>query len=106
MQAAAIAAAPPIELLRPAAAPGNAAGRGAADPKRTAEEFEAMFLASMLGTMFQGVQAETPFNGGPGEDAFKSFLTDAMAKSMARAGGIGLADSLSRELLKLQGLDA
>lgn len=85
-------------------APGEAQLR--ARIAKTAEEFEASFLASMLGTMFQGVGPAAPFHGGAGEDAFKSFLTDAMAKSMAKAGGVGLSGPLTRELLKLQGLDA
>ena len=93
------------DLLRPAST-APAAGRRPEDVARTAEAFEAMFLSSMLGVMFKGVEAEAPFSGGPGEDAFKSFLNDAMARSMAKAGGIGLADGLKRELLKLQGLDA
>jgi Rod binding domain-containing protein len=35
---------------------------------------------------------------------FKSFLTDAMAKQITKAGGIGVADAVSREMLKMQGL--
>jgi Rod binding domain-containing protein len=103
---AAAAIAPPVDLLRPTTAAPTGAAKTKAEVARSAEAFEAMFLSSMLGVMFQGVEAQAPFNGGAGEDAFKSFLTDAMAKSMAKAGGIGLADNLSRELLKLQGLTA
>lgn len=93
-------------LLRPATPSAPGAGRTKADVARAAEEFEATFLSSMLGVMFQEIKPASPFNGGSGEDAFKSFLTDAMAKSLAKSGGVGLADSVSRELLKLQGLDA
>jgi Rod binding domain-containing protein len=57
----------------------------------------------MLGQMFDGVKAST-FGGGEGEDAFKSFLTDAFAKSMTRHGGVGLSKTLSTEMLKMQGL--
>ena len=35
---------------------------------------------------------------------FRSFLTDALAKQTVKAGGIGLADTVQREMLKLQGL--
>ena len=31
-------------------------------------------------------------------------MTDAMAKHMTQAGGNGLADTVQREMLKLQGL--
>ena len=71
--------------------------------QKTASEFEASFLQVMLGQMFDSVDAGA-FGGGAGEDAFKSFLTDAFAKSMAKAGGIGLSKDLSREMLKMQGL--
>lgn len=69
-----------------------------------ARDFEASFLSVMLGQMFQGLGAEAPFNGGPGEAAFKSFLTEAMAKQVTKAGGVGLSDRVAREMLKLQGL--
>jgi Rod binding domain-containing protein len=72
--------------------------------KATAQSFEATFLASMLGEMFKGIEPAAPFGGGPGESMFKSFLTEAMAKQMTRAGGVGLAASVEREMLKLQGL--
>jgi len=71
----------------------------------TAVKFEASFLSSMLQTMFQGVETSAPpFGGGPGEDMWKSFLTEAMAKDMARRGGIGVSKAVEREMLKLQGL--
>jgi Rod binding domain-containing protein len=94
-----------VDLIRPGPAPVQG-GRTAAEVAATAEQFEATFLSAMLATMFQGAKPEAPFHGGAGEDAFGSFMTDAMARKLARGGGVGLADSLSRELLKLQGLDA
>jgi Rod binding domain-containing protein len=36
---------------------------------------------------------------------FKSFLTEAMAKKMSAAGGVGVAASVQREMLKMQGLN-
>ena len=70
----------------------------------TAQDFEASFLSSMFGQMFEGTDVSEPFGGGQGEQAFRSFMTDAMGKSMARHGGIGLARSVTAEMLKLQGL--
>ncbi|MDF2900042.1 MAG: Flagellar protein FlgJ-like protein, partial [Phenylobacterium sp.] len=72
--------------------------------EKTAKEFETSFLSVMLTEMFKDVGAEAPFNGGQGEAAFKSFMSDAMAKQMVRSGGIGLADTVAQEMLKLQGL--
>ena len=70
----------------------------------TAQKFEASFLTSMLQTMFQNVTTAPPFGGGPGEDMWKSFLSEAMAKNMAKHGGIGVSKAVEREMLKLQGL--
>lgn len=72
---------------------------------KTAREFESAFLEVMMGQMFSTVSTGT-FGGGSGEGAFKSFLTDAFAKQMTAQGGVGLSKQLSRELLKLQGLNA
>ena len=95
----------PLNLLTPGPAATSAAElakRG--EIKKTAEQFEASFLSSMLSTMFQGVSTSAPFGGGPGEDMWKSFLADAMAKQMAKAGGIGVSRAVAKEMLKMQGL--
>ena len=72
--------------------------------KQTAREFEASFLSVMMQQMFSGLSTSGPFGGGAGEEMFRSVLTDAMAKQMSRAGGIGVAANVEREMLKLQGL--
>jgi Rod binding domain-containing protein len=72
--------------------------------KDTAERFEASFLSSMLQQMFAGVETAGPFGGGQGEEMFRSVLTEAMAKQMAKGGGIGIAAQVQREMLKMQGL--
>ncbi len=95
-----------------AGAPGAASGptlRTATPAQRarvekTAQSFEASFLSSMFGQMFEGTDVSEPFGGGAGESAFRSFMTDAMGKSMASHGGIGLASSVAAEMLKMQGL--
>ena len=43
-----------------------------------------------------------PFNGGPGANVWRSFLTDEYAKSFTKAGGIGIADQVHRTLLAQQ----
>lgn len=74
------------------------------DIKATAQKFEASFLSIMIGQMFEGVSTEAPFGGGQGEAMFRSFFNDAVAAQVSRAGGIGIAASVEREMLKLQGL--
>ncbi|HEY8571037.1 rod-binding protein [Phenylobacterium sp.] len=72
--------------------------------QETARKFETQFLSIMLQQMFEGVEPAAPFDGGPGESMFKSFMTEAMANQMVKSGGIGLSDTIAREMLKLQGL--
>ncbi len=100
----------PINLLKPTASlnPGivmsasEAAKRAAI--KKTAQDFEASFLTSAIGSMFEGVKTPAPFGGGDGEEAFKSFLNEAMAKQIVAKGGVGVAASVQKEMLKMQGL--
>lgn len=58
-----------------------------------AEKLEAAFLAEMLKAAGVGTPPES-FGGGAGEEQFASFLREAEAGAMVRAGGIGLAQSL------------
>lgn len=96
------ATAVPVDLLK--AGPSRPAGASPERSRKAAEDFEAAFLSIMLGQMFEGVSAGE-FSGGQGEDMFKSFMMDAFAKQITRSGGVGLADSVQREMLKLQGLE-
>jgi Rod binding domain-containing protein len=70
--------------------------------RQAAVEFEASFLAQMLQPMFQGLKTDGPFGGGQSEGVFRSLLVDEYARSMARAGGIGVAQAVGDELLKMQ----
>ena len=95
----------PLSLLHPAA-PAAARVVGAVVPdqiKKVAEDFEASFLNAMLQPVFNSLSTEAPFGGGSGEAAFKSFMVDEMAKQTAKRGGVGLAEVVQRELLRMQG---
>lgn len=91
-------------LLVPTAQPTAAELAKRGQIKRTAQEFEASFLSVMMQQMFTGISTDGPFGGGAGEEMFRSVLTDAMAKQVTKAGGIGVATSVEHEMLKLQGL--
>ncbi len=71
--------------------------------KKVSRQFEESFLQVMMGEMFKTVSTGE-FGGGEGEEAFKSFLTDAFSKQITASGGIGLSTQINRELLKMQGL--
>jgi Rod binding domain-containing protein len=98
----------PLDLMKPAvatptAAAGASPAKTSASIAHTAQSFEASFLTSALGQMFEGT-GEGAFSGGEGEQMFRSVLMDAFAKQITKSGGIGVAASVQREMLKMQGL--
>ncbi|MFN3834569.1 MAG: rod-binding protein [Glycocaulis sp.] len=82
--------------------PGTNGISSAEQARRVAEEFEAVFLAQLIEQMMGESTQSEMFGGGPGESAFRGMLNEEYAKVMARAGGIGLADDLTREIMRLQ----
>jgi Rod binding domain-containing protein len=72
-----------------------------AETRRAAEEFEALFLTEMLSPIFDNLESGA-FGGGPGERIYRSLLVREYATGIARSGGLGLADAVQREILKLQ----
>jgi peptidoglycan hydrolase FlgJ len=73
-----------------------------AKARANAVDFEAMFLSTMFNHMFTSVDGEGPFGGGGGAGVWRSFLSEEYAKSFAKSGGIGLADSVYRSLIAQQ----
>ena len=53
----------------------------------------------MIGHMFSGIKADGLFGGGNAEEMFRSLLTDEYGKSVARSGGIGIADQVVRSVM-------
>ena len=70
-----------------------------------AQQFERMFIAEMLQPMFAGIETDGPFGGGNAEATFRPMLLDQYADAISRGGGIGIADSVMKEILKMQGLE-
>lgn len=77
-------------------------GRTHAEAKKAAQDFEAVFLAELLGNMFEGVSTDGPFGGGQSEGIMRTLLIDEYAKSIAARGGVGIADNVYRELIRIQ----
>jgi flagellar protein FlgJ len=97
----------PFDLIRPginASGVGDAAAGKVAAIAQTAKDFEASFVSNMLGQMFEGLDTTGPFGGGQGEAMFRSVMMDAFGKQIVKAGGVGVAASVQREMLKMQGL--
>lgn len=86
----------------PGTMPASEDGR---DPRawEAAKEFESQFISTLFQSMFKGLEDEdSAFGGGPGETMFSSLLVDQYGQQMTKSGGIGLADSVYREILKMQ----
>lgn len=74
----------------------------AEEAKAAGKEFEAFFLAQMLEQMFKGIRTDGPFGGGYGEGVYRSLLLKEYGRILTERGGVGIADMVSRELLKTQ----
>lgn len=98
-----------LEEDRAAAKARNAAGSGDVERiNKTAEDFEAVFLAQMMKTMFNdlnllaGAGADEKTKDSAANEVYKSMMADQYGRIMARNGGIGLAEDLARAMLELQ----
>jgi flagellar protein FlgJ len=71
--------------------------------QQTAQQFESVFLTNMFEEMFSGIEEqEGPLGAGPGQSAWRSMLTEEYANTIAKSGGVGIAEHVQRELLALQ----
>jgi Rod binding domain-containing protein len=89
---------PPAPLAGPSALP----EAQMAEMRQAAEDFEAMVLRELLGPMFEALDTEGLGGGGAGERMFRPMLIGEYADGMAQRGGIGLADYVLAELVRLQ----
>lgn len=70
--------------------------------REAAEDFEAVFLSQMLAPVFEQLGEDPLIGGGYAGKVYQSLLVDELGRSMAKAGGVGLADAVYRELVKAQ----
>ena len=71
--------------------------------KDAAQQFESVFLTNMFEEMFAGVEEpDGPHTAGPGQKTWRSMLTEEYANTIAKAGGVGVAEQVQRELIALQ----
>ena len=74
--------------------------------RETAEEFESFFLSQFLSQMFKGIKTDGPFGGGHGESMFRELQFREYADAITSKGGIGIADSIVRQLIQTQEISA
>ncbi len=93
----------PIDLTSAkAAAPLTPAEAKSAKAKKAAQNFEQVFLHTMFEQMSAGVEGDGPFGGSGATGVWRSMLTDAYAKSVSKAGGIGIAAQVYKSLMAAQ----
>ena len=94
---------PVLQALEQATAPLAAAGaRPVNKVREAADAFESVFINQLLGTMFSGLETGKMFGGGSSEKIYRSMMNKEIADSITRAGGIGLSNTIQREILALQ----
>ncbi|AXS42657.1 chemotaxis protein [Breoghania sp. L-A4] len=73
------------------------------DPTRAvAEDFEAVFLQNMFNAMFETVEGGGTFGDSNASETWRGMLAEEYAKTVVKAGGIGIAESVQSELIALQ----
>jgi Rod binding domain-containing protein len=69
--------------------------------RAAAESFESVFLFEVMQSMYADVKPGA-FGGGNEENLYQSMLNEEVAKSISRQGGVGIADSIYREIMRQQ----
>ena len=71
--------------------------------RHTAEDFTSVALNELLKPIFDTADtSDGPFGGGAAEQAFKPMMVSEIAKKIARSGGLGLAEPVLQQMLRLQ----
>ena len=81
-------------------------GGGPDKARVQAQDFETVFVNSMLQHMFTGIGKDGPLGDSPGVGVWRSLLTEQYAKGFVKAGGLGLAHQVYKSLLARQGTQA
>jgi flagellar protein FlgJ len=71
--------------------------------RNQAVQLEGLFLNTLVGQMFSSLKTDgSAFGGGFAEQTWRGMQSEQIATSMARSGGIGLADQLMDGLIRQQ----
>ncbi|MCW5750071.1 MAG: rod-binding protein [Alphaproteobacteria bacterium] len=76
--------------------------RNEAKLRETARAYESFFLQQMLEFMSAGIRPDPNFGGGHGEGVYRSLLNEHHGRAIAARGGIGIADAVYRQMLRMQ----
>jgi len=71
--------------------------------RQQAEEFEGVFLNTLTKELFSSIKTDqAAMGGGFGEETWRSMQAEILADTMARNGGLGIAEQMLPDLLALQ----
>lgn len=71
--------------------------------RKQAKDLEGVFLNTLMKEVFSSIKTdEKSFGGGFAEETWRGMQAEQYADAMAQNGGIGLADQLTGDLMKLQ----
>jgi Rod binding domain-containing protein len=74
-----------------------------AKARKTAQDFESMFLEQTFERLFATGGPDGPLgDNGAGGEVYRSMLVKEYAGNVAKSGGVGIADQVYREILKMQ----
>ena len=67
-----------------------------------AKQLEGVFLNTLTSEMFSSIKTDGMFGGGFGEQTWRGMQSEQIADSIAKSGGVGLADQIVKNLLDAQ----
>jgi Rod binding domain-containing protein len=71
--------------------------------RQQAEDLEGVFLNTLMKEMFSSLKTDqAAMGGGFGEETWRGMQAEQLADTMARAGGIGIADAILPDLIAAQ----
>ncbi len=70
--------------------------------RKQAQDLEGVFLNTLTKQMFSSIKTDGPFGGGFGEETWRSMQSEQLANTMAENGGLGIADQMMGDLIKMQ----
>jgi flagellar protein FlgJ len=82
---------------------GGDKAQSAEQTRKTADDFETMFLEQSLDRLTQSSGDEGPLGeNGTGGGVYKSMLSKEYAKAITKSGGLGIGDQVYRQMLQMQ----
>ncbi len=90
-------------MLANVTAPTSVTPEPSATIKQQAKDLEGVFLNTLMKEVFSSIKTDDKsFGGGFAEETWRGMQAEQYANAMAENGGIGLADQLIGDLMKLQ----